>query len=218
MFSLKYSKNDPIKHLWWLVSKTPMDQTSENIFLLSLRQDHFSNLSRKLLGSTLLFFYLKNSDIFTHIEQKGPCQTPVMAGFRHTHAPTSRKYLSTELKTRWFQFVNQNIFIAHSPVFIFKRLIFSLKLSKDNPVRKLWWLVSEIRIHRLPEYIFPLSLRQDRFSKLTRKFLGLFPPVLYLKNWHFHSNSGKTTMSDTCGAWFQKHRCNDSQKICFYRL
>ena len=43
IFSLKFSKNDPIRHLWWLVSETPMHRLPENMFLLSLRQDHFSS-------------------------------------------------------------------------------------------------------------------------------------------------------------------------------
>ena len=59
-----------------------------------LRQDHFSN-SR--------FYIFKNTDIFTQIQQKRPYQTPVMARFRDTYAPTSRKYVSTEAKIRLFQ-------------------------------------------------------------------------------------------------------------------
>ena len=31
----------------------------------------------------------------------------------------------------------------------------------------------------------------------------------------FHSHSGKTTMSDTCGSCFQRHVCTDFQKKCF---
>ena len=50
----------------------------------------------------------KNSNIFTQIQQKRPYQTPVVASFRDTYAPTSRKYLSTEPKTKSFQFLNKN--------------------------------------------------------------------------------------------------------------
>ena len=103
IFSLKFSKNDPIRHLWWLVSETRMYRLPENKFILSLRQDRFSNLTRKVLEPTPSFFYFKNSNIFTQIQQKRPCQTLVVARFRDTHAPTSRKYVSTEPKTRLLQ-------------------------------------------------------------------------------------------------------------------
>ena len=59
-----------------------------------LRQDHFSNAR---------FYIFKNSDIFTQIQQKRPYQKPVMARFRDAHAPTSRKHVSTEPKTKPFQ-------------------------------------------------------------------------------------------------------------------
>ena len=52
--------------------------------LLSLRQDDFSYSTRIVLGLTLRFLYLKDSDFFTQIQQKQARQTPVMAGFRHT--------------------------------------------------------------------------------------------------------------------------------------
>ena len=43
IFSLKLRKNNPIRHLWWLVLETQKHRLSENMFLLSLREDHFSN-------------------------------------------------------------------------------------------------------------------------------------------------------------------------------
>ena len=138
--------------------------TSTKNALLSLGQHHFSSKSRKFLGPTPPFLYLKNGDIFTQIEQKPACQTPVIAGFRHTYAPSSTKYLSTKSKTRWFQFFNQNIFRSHSPDFIFEKLVFSLNFSKNHFVRHLWWLISKTGMHPLPENMFLLSLRQDPFS------------------------------------------------------
>ena len=69
---------------------------------MSLRQDHFSN-QIKVLGNNFLFLYLKNCEIFTHIQQKPPSQTSALARFRDTYAPTSRKYASNERQTRSFQ-------------------------------------------------------------------------------------------------------------------
>ena len=103
IFSLKFSKNDRIRHLRWLVSETRVHQLLENIFLLSLRQDHFSNSTINVLGSTPPFFYFKNSDIFTQIKQKQPFHTSVVACFRSTYSVNSRKYVSTEPKARSFQ-------------------------------------------------------------------------------------------------------------------
>ena len=50
-----------------------------------------------------MFLDFKNSDIFTLIQQKRPSQTPAVARFRDMYSPTSRKYVSTEPKTRLFQ-------------------------------------------------------------------------------------------------------------------
>ena len=73
-----------------------MHRFPENVFLLSLRQDHFTNSARTFLGPTAPFLYFKNSDIFTQIQQKPSYQTPAVARFRNTYAATSRKYVSTE--------------------------------------------------------------------------------------------------------------------------
>ena len=43
MFLLKFRKNDPIRHLWWLVSETRMDRIPGKMFVFSLKQDFFSN-------------------------------------------------------------------------------------------------------------------------------------------------------------------------------
>lgn len=73
------------------------------MFPQSLRQDHFSNLSRKFLGVTPPFLYLKNTDIITKIQQKRPSQIYMVAALRDTYAPTARIYVSTESKTRLIQ-------------------------------------------------------------------------------------------------------------------
>ena len=70
------------------------------MFLLSLREDPFSNSAKKFSGRTHPYLYLKNPDIFTQIQQKGLCHLTVVADFRDRYAPTSIKYVSTELKTR----------------------------------------------------------------------------------------------------------------------
>ena len=77
--------------------------TSEDMFLSNLRQDIFSNSTSQFLDPTHSILYFKNSDIFTQIQQKQPCETTVVAGFRDRYAPTSMKYFSTELKRRSFE-------------------------------------------------------------------------------------------------------------------
>ena len=97
IFSLKFSKNNPIRHLWWLASETHMHRLPENMFLLSPRQDHFSSSTKKFLGPFPPFLVFKNSDIFTQIQQERPCQIPVfllpLYGLRigHTRKPSQFK-------------------------------------------------------------------------------------------------------------------------------
>ena len=43
VFLVKFNKNHTLRHLRWLVSDMLMHRLHENISLLSLRQDHFSN-------------------------------------------------------------------------------------------------------------------------------------------------------------------------------
>ena len=80
-----------------------MHQLPESIFVLSLRQYPFSNLTVKFLRLTPLFLYLKKWEIFTQIQQKQPSQRPVVTRVRDTYAPTSRRYVSIEPNTRSFQ-------------------------------------------------------------------------------------------------------------------
>ena len=72
------------------------------MFLLSLRQDHFSNSTKKFLGPTPPSLYFTKSDIFSQIQQKPPSHTPAVALFRDTYALTSGKYVSTGPKRRSF--------------------------------------------------------------------------------------------------------------------
>ena len=60
-------------------------------------------------------------------------------------------------------------------------MIVSRKLSKNDLDRHLL-LISETCIHRLPENVFLLSLRQGDVSNSTRMNLGPTVPFLYLKN------------------------------------
>ena len=77
-----------------------MHRIPQNLFLLSLKQDNFSNSTIIVLGPSPPFIYLKKCDIFSQIQQKCHSQRPVVAPFRDTRAPTSRKYISTELKKK----------------------------------------------------------------------------------------------------------------------
>ena len=76
-----------------------MDRLPENMFLLTLKQDHLSTEIKKVSGPTLPSLSFKNSNKFTPSQQKRPSHTTVVPGFRDTCAPTSRKYVSTERKT-----------------------------------------------------------------------------------------------------------------------
>ena len=48
-------------------------------------------------------FLFKKCDISNQIQQKLSSQTPVVAPFKDTYAPASKRYVSTEPKTRSFQ-------------------------------------------------------------------------------------------------------------------
>ena len=54
--------------------------------------------------------------------------------------------------------------MSHSSAFIFKKVIFSVKFSKRDPLREVWWLILETRTHRLTVNMFVLTLRRDHFS------------------------------------------------------
>ena len=158
-----------------------------------------------------------------------------------------------------------------------KKQLSPLKFSKGDPLRPLFWLVPQTRMHGLPEKNFILGLRQDHFSNSTTKFLGPTRPFLYLKKrdiftqiqqkrpsetpvvvsfrdtyaptsrkyvsnepntrsfqqlnsktfrshspvftlkkmWYFHSNSAKTTPSETCDGSFQTHVSTDFHNLWF---
>ena len=53
-----------------------MNRFPENMFLLSLRQDHVSNQTVKSLDPTPLFSFSKNCGIFTQIQQNNPLKQP----------------------------------------------------------------------------------------------------------------------------------------------
>ena len=87
-----------------------MHRLPENIILLSLRQGHSSTSIKNILGPTPTFLDFKNSDIFTQTLPKRPYQTAVVIRFREMYAPTSRKYVSTEAKTKIISVVKQKKF------------------------------------------------------------------------------------------------------------
>ena len=101
IFSLKLSKNQ--RPPWLLVSKTRMHRLLENIFILSLRQDHFSSFPKKFFGRTLSFLIFKKSDSSAEIEQKWPYQTPLVARFRDKYATTFWKNVYAESKKKPFR-------------------------------------------------------------------------------------------------------------------
>ena len=104
VFLLNLCNNDSLRHLWRLVLETRMHRFPENLFLLILEQNQFSNKTIETLGPNPPFFYLRNFLIFTQILQKQP-----------------------------------------------------------SDLRHLRWLVSETRMHGLPENMFLPILDQDQF-------------------------------------------------------
>ena len=138
VFSLEFTKNEPLRHLRWLVSETSMHQLPETMFLISFRQDHFSNHKIRYLGSTLPFLYLKNCSIFTQTQQKWHYQTSAVARFRGTYVPTSTKHASAKPKTRSFQLLNNNFFRFNSLVFIFKELWYFYSNSAKATLSDTW--------------------------------------------------------------------------------
>ena len=80
-----------------------MHQLPENMLLMSLSQDHFSNSTVKPLCPNLPFLFLIKCSILTQICQKQLSQRLVAALFRETYAMTSKKHVSTKTKTRSFQ-------------------------------------------------------------------------------------------------------------------
>ena len=72
-----------------------MHRLLKNIFLLSLRQSHFSNLTIKLLSPTPPVLYFKKGGIYTQIQQKQPSQRPAVASFRYMNAWASTKFVPT---------------------------------------------------------------------------------------------------------------------------
>ena len=72
------------------------------MFLLSLKQDHFSNYTMIYLGSTPPFLYLYKCDISSQIQEKRSSHTPAVAPFKSRYALTSTKHVCTEPKARPF--------------------------------------------------------------------------------------------------------------------
>ena len=134
------------------------------MFLLSLRQDHFSNKTIKLLGPTPPVLCLKNRDIFIQIQQKRPQRHLWwLVSEKRTHQLPENIF---PLSLMQDHFSNKTIkFLGPTPHFyISKTVIFSLKFSKNDRIRHIWWLVSKTRMHQLPENMFLLRLRRNHFS------------------------------------------------------
>ena len=94
----------------------------------------FQKLNNKIFMSHIPAFIFKKLWCFHSNSAKANLSdTCVAACFRDTYAPTSRKYVSTEPKTRSFQYLNSKIFRSHSPVLIFKKLwYFHSNSAKTN--------------------------------------------------------------------------------------
>ena len=67
-------------------------------------------------------------------------------------------------------------------------------------------------MHRLPENLFVLSLRQDHFSKSTIKLLGRTPPFLYLKKGMVSVKFNQKDPLETCDSSFEREVYTKFQK------
>ena len=153
--------------------------------------------------------------LYFHSNSANTTLSAVVACFKDTYAPTSRNYVSTEPKTRSFQYLISKIFRYHSPVFIFKKLLCFHWHCAKTTLSDTCDGSSQTRMYQPPENMFLLSPRQDLFSTETVKFVGSTLRFLYLKKlWYFHSNLANTTLSGSCGGSFQNHACTDFQKMC----
>ena len=119
-FPVKFSKNDPLTHLRWLLSHTCIHRVPKIVFTEPMKKS-FEKLNNKTFRSHSSVFIFKKCDISSQTHQKQPSQTPAMVIFRGTYALTSKRSTSTEPKTRPFQWINNEIFWSHSSVFIFKK-------------------------------------------------------------------------------------------------
>ena len=103
VFLVKFCKKEPLTHLRWLFLETCTHSRPENMFLLSASEDFFSNSTVKLLGSTPRFLIFKTNGTFARILQKRLSRITVVARFRDTSAPASKKTVSTDSKAKSFQ-------------------------------------------------------------------------------------------------------------------
>ena len=214
IFPVKFSKNEPLIHLPWLLSETRMYRLRKYMIVLSLRQDRFSTETMKFLRRTPAFLYFKTCDISSRVQQKRPSQTPLVAPFRDTYAPTSKKYVSTEPKRRSLTEINNEIFRCHSSVFIFQKMWLFQSNSEKTTIsdtcggpfqRQVCTNFQKICFYWGKEKIIDLK-RQWNLQVLLLVFI-------FQNIWYFQSKSGKTTLSDTCGGSFQRHVWTDFQKI-----
>ena len=72
IFPVKLTKNNPLWHLWWLFSQTRMHRIPKEMFLQSLRKDHFSNSTKKYLSPTPPFLCLKNVIFLVNLSKNDP--------------------------------------------------------------------------------------------------------------------------------------------------
>ena len=104
--------------------------------------------------------------------------------------------------TTFLDFKNSDIFIQILPKRPYQMPV--VARFRDTYARTSWKYVStesKIRSSQKLHKIF---------------FIFHFSVFRFQKQWYFHSNSAKTTLSDTCVGSFQRHVCTDFQKICFY--
>ena len=162
----QFSKNNPIRRLYWPFSEINMDPFPEKMFLLSLGQDHFRN--KKILVPTPQYIDFKNVNIFSQFNKSNTIRN-LWRFFSETHMHRLPENMFL-LILRQYHFSKKKFFIATFPFIDFKSSDIFIQFNKNDPIRHLWWLFSKTCLNRLSEIMFLLSLDQDNFS--NKKFVS----------------------------------------------
>ena len=141
------------------------------MFLLSRGKDHFSN--KKFLLPTPQYINFKNGDIFTQFNKNDSIrQLWRFFSQIHIHRLSQNMFL---LILRQDHISNKKFFVATFPFIDFKNSDIFTQFNKNYRRRDLQLLVSETCMHRFPENMFLLTLRQDHFS--NKKIFSFYSPI-----------------------------------------
>ena len=84
------------------------------------------------------------------------------------------------LTLRQDHFNNERNLLPTRPFIDFENSYIFTQFNKNDPIRHFWRLLSETRMHLLPENMFLLSPQQDHFS--NKKKFNFYSPINRLQN------------------------------------